>query len=357
MIGARLKTARAASGLSLRELEHRIGKRVTAQMIGKYERDETMPSSDVLMVLAEALGVSEEFLLSDGNLALEMVEFRKKAATSVREQAQLEGQTLHLLSRYLAIEGVLGLSSIWDKPREAPYPISAVADAESAANAVRIHWGLGVDPIPCIVELFEERGVKVLSVPLSDISGMTAKVRRVAGEPVPVVVVSHSDWSERKRFTLAHELGHMVMDTSSLGSEKDAERAAHRFAGAFLMPAEALWREIGKRRSSISLGELLSLKHLFGASFQAITYRCRDLGLINDHLFRRLFQEFGKRGWRSAPFKEPGAIDPSEEQPRRLERLSYRALAEGLIGEARAAEIIGISVRDLNARMDAASTS
>ena len=133
----------------------------------------------------------------------------------------------------------------------------------------------------------------------------------------------------------------------------DAERAAHRFAGAFLMPAEAVWREVGKHRTSISLGELVQLKRLFGASLQAIAFRCRDLGIFGEGLFRRLFQAFSERGWRSPPYKEPGEISWQREEPRRLERLCYRALAEDALSDATAAEILGISVRDLHERMEA----
>lgn len=358
MIGERLRIARAASGWSLRELEMRIGKRVTAQMIGKYERNEAMPPSDVLLDLADALGVSEDFLLASDQLVLDQVEFRKKQIASKRDQAFVEGQTRHLLHRYLAVEDALALSSVvWDRPREAPYPIHELADCESAAHALRTFWGLGIDAIPNFVELLEERGIKVLSVPLADIDGLTAKVRRPGGEAIPVIVVRSDAWAERKRFTLSHELGHMVMDTRGLGDASLAERAAHRFAGAFLMPPEALWREIGKHRSSISLGELLQLKQLFGASFQAITYRCRDLGIINQNLFRKLFQVFSQRGWRSPPYEEPGAIPPGNEHPRRLSRLCFRALAEGAIGEGQAAEIMGVSVHVLNQLMDGRTVS
>jgi Zn-dependent peptidase ImmA (M78 family) len=349
MIGQRLKTARVASGLSLRDLEASIGNRVTAQAIGKYERNESMPSSGVLIALAAALGVSEDYLLSPDELVLKGVEFRKKEIASKREEAFVEGRTLHLLERYLAVEDALGLASVvWDRPREAPYPVRAVTDAENAARALRTHWGLGIDAIPSMVELLEERGIKVLSIELGDIDGLTANVRRKNGESVPVIVVKKSAWAERKRFTLAHELGHMVMDVPPAITEK----AAHHFAGAFLMPAEALWGEIGKRRTSISLGELLHLKQLFGASFQCIAYRCRDLQIIGEPTFRSLFKIFAQRGWRSPPYLEPGAIDPKEEEPKRLKRLCFRALAEGVVGEARAAELIGVSVRDLARLMD-----
>ena len=354
MIGQRLKIARAASGLSLRGVEATIDNLVTAQAVGKYERNEDMPSSKVLSALAKALRVSEDYLLSSEEMVLDGVEFRKKNIASKREEAFVEGQALHLLERYLMLEDALGLASVvWDRPREAPYPITAVADAENAARAVRTNWGLGIDPIQNLSELLEERGIKILSVDLSDIDGLTARVRRKNGEPIPVIVIKESEWSERKRFTLAHELGHMVMDVRH---GEDAEKAANRFAGAFLMPAEALWREIGKDRTTISLGELLRLKELFGASFQAIVYRCHDLGIISDAAYGRMFQAFSKYGWRKPPYEELGAIPPSKEQPHRMQRLCFRALSEGLIGESKAAEILGLSVRDLTQLMDQPST-
>lgn len=350
MIGRRLRIARTASGLSLRALEAAIGNLVTAQAIGKYERDEDMPSSRVLGALADALSVSEDYLLATDDMVLEGVEFRKKEIASKREEAAVEGQTLHLLERYLAVEDALGLASvIWDCPREGPYPVNEVSDAESAARALRTHWGLGIDAIPNLSELLEERGIKVLAADLTDIDGLTAKVRRKNGRAIPVIVIKKKAWAERKRFTLAHELGHMVMEVAS---GVDAEKAANRFAGAFLMPVEALWREIGKHRTMISLGELLRLKVLFGASFQAITYRCRDLDILSDAGFRRLFQLFNHHGWRKPPYEEPGSMLPEEESPQRMERLCFRALAEQLISDAKAAEILGISVRELTRRMD-----
>ena len=199
-----------------------------------------------------------------------------------------------------------------------------------------------------MIELLEERGIKVVSIELDKIDGLTARVGRVGKEALPVILVNARDWRERQRFTLAHELGHMVLD---IAPGVDEEKAAHRFAGAFLMPAEALWSEIGKHRTSISLGELLRLKELFGASFQAITYRCRDLGILPETVFRNLFKVFADRGWRSPPFKEPGAVAP--DRPKRFERLCYRALAEGAISEAKAAELLDLSVHELNQRMEA----
>lgn len=348
MIGRRLKVARAAAGLSLRELSARMDGVVTAQAIGKYERDEDMPGSRALMGLARALDVSEEYLLSDEELVLEGVDFRKKASS--REEATIEAKTVQLLERYLAVEDLLGLRSVdWERPRSAPFPVADLRDAEDAARSVRDEWGLGYDPIPKLAELLEERGVKVLSIDLDDIDGLAAKVSRRGREAARVIVVRKNIWAERKRFTLAHELGHMVMAPAA---GVDEEKAAHRFAGAFLMPADVLRAEVGAHRSMIGLAELLALKLRFGVSIQAIAYRCKDLGIIGSKPFSDLFRVFTRHGWRRHPYAEPGCIPAVEEEPKRFERLCYRALSEGLIGDSRAAELLGISVRELDRRLE-----
>lgn len=178
MIGERLRRTRAAKGLSLRALSDQIGNRVSGQAIGKYERDEDMPSSDVLIALARALGVSPDHLASAPDLELEGVEFRKEIASARREQ-EIEGRALHAVERYLAVEDLLGLRSVdWQLPRGAPYPVGDLRDAEDAARSVRREWTLGNDPIPNLAELLEERGVKVLSLNLDSIDGLAAQVRR-----------------------------------------------------------------------------------------------------------------------------------------------------------------------------------
>ncbi|MYK31265.1 MAG: ImmA/IrrE family metallo-endopeptidase, partial [Boseongicola sp. SB0670_bin_30] len=213
-VGQRIKISRHAYGLSLRDLEARINNRVTAQAISKYERDETMPSSGVLIVLADALDVPIDYLASDSDIRLESVEFRKKRLTSRKEEAQVEARILHLLERYLAVEEILGLPTVArDMPREAPWPVlHDPAEAELAALGMRAHWGLGLDPIPNLVDLLEERGIKVLAMGLPNVDGLTARVRREDRSVASVVVVNREDWGERQRFTLAHELGHMVLD-------------------------------------------------------------------------------------------------------------------------------------------------
>ena len=116
----------------------------------------------------------------------------------------------------------------------------------------------------------------------------------------------------------------MVLDVAP---RIDDKMAARRFAGAVLMPFETLRAEVGKHRSSIGWSELFDLKRIFGVSVQALVCRCRDLGIFGNPLYRRLFNEFSRRGWCRPPYREPWTVHG--EEPGRFERLCFRAPAEG----------------------------
>lgn len=345
MIGARLKLARSASGLSLRGLSDRMDNRVSAQAIGKYERNESMPSSGVLIALADALRVSVSYLAGDPGISLQSVDFRTERVNSRKEEDRIKAMVLHKLERYLTIEDLLDLpSSHWHKPLSAPYPvISDLLEADRAASSLRNDWGLGINPIPDMVELMEDKGVKVLFCRLSGADGLTTQVHRDGMPDAHVIVVNQDHTRDRQRFTIAHEVGHMVLGISP---SVDEEKAAHRFAGAFLMPEEVLWSKIGKHRSDIDWRELLMLKLTYGMSIQAITYRCKDLGIISQALMGRLFDIFEDDGWRSPPYREP--LDMLGDRFGRFERLCFRALAEGAISESKASELLEVPVYDLD---------
>lgn len=348
MIGKRLRLARQGSGFSLRELEARIGNLVSAQAIGKYERDEMMPNSTTLIALANALGVSEGYLLEQSELELEGLEFRKKKITSKKEEAHVVASVMSHVERYLEIEDIIHAPSAeWDAPREAPFPIHSPEDAELVAERLRAYWQLGTDPVPNLAEFLETQGIKVLSLNLANnVSGLTCWVKPRNRKRVPVIVVNANHNGERQRFTLMHEFGHMVL---SVARNLDEEKIANRVASAFLMPAPILWLEVGRRRSRLTIAELAQLKRLLGVSMQAIAYRCKDLTIIDTSTFQALFAEFSRLGWRTPPY-EPCPVP--QEEPHRFERLCFRALSENAISEAKAADLLGLSVRDLTDKLN-----
>jgi Zn-dependent peptidase ImmA (M78 family) len=345
MIADRIRLARRKAGLSLRDLAGAMNYRVTAQAIGKYERGEDIPSSGVLIELAKASKVSVSYLMDTTGLVLSGVEFRTKANTSASDRAAVETEVLEWIERYLQIEHILALDSAeWKPPFVSPKKLRSIEDAEGLAKEVRQKWMLGVDPIPNMTELLEEKGLKVLVVDLPDrVSGFTCIVAREEGSTgLPVIVVNRTFSLERRRLTLAHELAHRVFDTDCL-PDKDEEKAANLFAGAFLMPREHLLREVGKQRNALGYKELLALKRLYRVSGAALLMRLRQVGVINESILTYAFQTIA-RGWRT---QEPEELEEEKirghrERPLRFERLCYRALAEDFVSLSKAAELLRI---------------
>jgi len=349
MISDRIKLARRKAGFSLRDLSDAMENRVTAQAIGKYERGEDIPSSGVLSALAKALGVSLAYLLDTQGLQLSSVEFRTKANTTGRERALVETEVLEWIERYLQIELVLELDSAdWQCPLAKRQKLRDVNDAEQVAAEVRKAWKLGLDPIPNMTELLEEKGLKVLTVRLPDrVSGFTCLVKRPKAADLPVIVVNNQFSLERRRLTLAHELAHRLLDCEGM-SEKEVEKAANLFAGAFLMPKEHLLREVGKHRQALGYKELIGLKKLYRVSGAAVLMRLRQVGVISEATLVYAFQTIA-RGWRT---QEPEELEPPDirgqrERAVRFDRLCYRTLAEGMISVDKAAELLRLPLPEV----------
>ena len=262
----------------------------------------------------------------------------------------METEVLEWIERYLQIELILELDSArWHCPVPCPRALSGVNDAETLANEVRGKWKLGLDPIPNMTEVLEEKGLKVLTVSLPErVSGFTCLVGRGEKQPkLPVIVVNNQSSLERRRLTLAHELAHWLIATDCL-SDRDEEKAVNVFAGAFLMPRDHVLREVGKHRSALGYKEVIGLKRLYRVSGAALLVRLRQLDVIAESTLIYAFQSFA-RGWRS---NEPEELESPKvrgrhERARRFERLCYRALAEGLISLAKTAELLQQSALDV----------
>lgn len=350
MLGNRLRLARKKAGFSLRALANELNGRVSAQAIGKYERDEITPSSEVLIALCKALGVDTAYLINAQSISLEGVDFRKKASTTAKDRARVEVAVLEQVDRYLEIEQLLELdSSKWETPIDNPASITSVEEAENLARTARQNWDLGIAPIPNMTELLEEKGLKVLVLDLPNkVSGLTCLVRRAGGLPnIPVIVVNQNLTLERRRLTLAHELAHRLISPGLL-TEKEEETLATRFAGSFLIPADHIHQEAGKHRKAFGYSELVSLKKIYRVSGAALLVRLRDLQIISNSYLTYAFQSVA-RSWRT---QEPEQLEletqrGTKEPPCRFERLCYRALAEELIKITKVSELLQISIKEV----------
>ena len=349
MFGQRLRLARKRAGLTLRSLAESTDPKVTAQAISKYEAGKMMPSSAVLVGLGKVLDVSLDFLMSSSVGGLDGLEFRKHSGSSARDRAMAEAVLVDHLERYFAIEDIV------DEPLPGDFfenfrslSVTSVEQIDSIAYALRGKWDLGLDPVPSLCALLEDKGILVVEDDLPErINGLACCVHR-EGKPVTdAVIVSNRTNVERKRFTLAHELAHRIIQSTSNPAIR-MEKAMDRFAGAFLVPKRHLLEEIGSNRLRITYYEIIRLKHTYGVSAAAMLYRLGQVGVIHQATVQHAFRTFAQ-SWRK---EEPEPIGKDQgfaafEKPQRFERLVWRAVGEGLISVVRAAEFLGKSRDEL----------
>lgn len=329
-IGERIRGARIMAGKSQRELAYAAN--VSAMAISKYERDMDVPSSSVLLRLSSALGVKIEYFFRPSTVTLSIPSYRRRAWLPSGEETNIFEQVQDWLERYIDIESLL--NKVPDLKLPPKQEIERLADIENVALNLRELWQIGLDPIEGLIEICEEQGIKV-----GLIKGHLAfdALTLWANGNIPVIVLRQDMPGDRQRFCLAHELGHVLLEPAK---NIDPEKAAHRFAGAFLAPQPAVELELGVKRRTISLYELHLLKHKYGLSMQAWIYRAKDLAILSEDTAAQMLQQFRQRGWH---LEEPGDMIVSE-RPQRFERLVMHALCEGIISQARAFELLGIPI-------------
>lgn len=333
-MGERVKSARFAAGMSLRELAGRVGVSHTA--IAKYEGDLDVPSSDVLLRLAHELGVKVDYFFRPSAVGAVEARYRKRSCLPAKAERALVGQIRDAAERYVDVEFLLSHGTVpFEMPEGFPMAVASMEGAEAAADALRCSWLLGSDPIENLTALLEDRGLVVHAVDADrrfDACAFWADGR-------PVIAVNRAFPGDRQRLSLAHELAHILLVPAD---GLPQERLAQRFAGAFLVPAGAVRLELGMVRRWLDPFELHLLKHKWGLSMKAWVVRARDAGVLTEAGAVRHFKWFNKEAWAET---EPWDPLPAEE-PSRLVKLVLRALAENLVSSSRASELLGMSLTE-----------
>lgn len=309
--GERLRQARLYHGWRKVDVARTIG--ITPAAVGQYESGRTRPSPSVLAELTLHLGFPAPFFERGQEIPHvpdAQAHFRKLRSTTKLERDRMLVR-LELLSELVAdIEAHVELPDV-DIP---VHPVTGEIDddePEIAATGVRRAWGLGPGPLDHVVRLLEAKGVIVVRSSV-DSEVVDAFSTWTGARPIVVLGADKRD-TARARFDAAHELGHFVMHHDAEPGRHVVERQAHRFAAAFLMPAEVIARELPTRTSWPTL---FRLKQRWRVSLQALLYRARTLGVISPDAYQRAQIYLSRQGWRD---NEPVELGPPE-QPTLLNR-------------------------------------
>ena len=340
LFSERFKAARILNGFSLQNLSDALGNKVSRQALHKYEKGEVIPDSEMIGLLSKALNVQSDFFFRDTKVELGKLEFRKLTKLPVKEQNKIVECTRDVLSRYLELEEILGIETKFENPLKDFPTISSINDIEKAVLKVRKSWELGLDPIYNSIELLEDNHIKVVLVNSEDsFDGMQTWLNQT----IPVIVINESKLksADRIRFTVLHELGHLLLPLGNL-PEKVKEKFCNQFAAAMLIPKTAIQSELGISRKKLFIQELGELKKQYGISIQALMYRCKDLSIISESHLNQLVFIIGHNGWKVVEPVQYAGLEKSN----RFTQLLFRALAEELISMNKAAVLNNQSLVD-----------
>ena len=338
MFGDRLKAARKIAGLSLPKLANKLGD-ISKQSLSNYENNRRKPNSQILIRLAKELGIKPDFFVRESVIILKDFEYRKKSKLSKQDKEMIEERSRDLLERYSELENLLGINANFVNPIR-DFNLKNIEDVEKAAQNLRDKWDLGINPIKNLVETLEDKEIKILQVDANiSFDGLA-----VWNGNTPIIVVNKNiNDIVRKRMTIAHELGHLLMKLNKVLSQKEKENYCFRFAGAFLIPKNVIIDELGGKRNQITKNEFIHLKNEFGISIQGLVRRAKDLEIISEVRYRNFCIKVRKIGWEKFELGEY----VGDERPIRQDNLLYRAVTEEIISISKAAAIANKTIAEL----------
>jgi Zn-dependent peptidase ImmA (M78 family)/DNA-binding XRE family transcriptional regulator len=302
---ALLALVREYRGLTQTELADRLG--LTQGYISKLENRLLDPSEEGIERLADALDWPVGFFYRP-----DRVYGFGTACMYHRKRASLPVHALRSVQATVNVVRIALAPMVREIEIEAP-PFPQLdadeydADPERIAQLVRGTWRLPLGPVTDLTRTIEAAGGIVYRVDFG--TRLLDAVSHWAPDMPPLFFVNTEAPGDRVRFSLAHELGHVIMHAAPT---RDMEREADQFASQFLMPRD----EIGSSLHGIDLARAAQLKPYWKVSMAALIVRARDLGYINRQRASRLFMQLSSLGYRTV---EPVPI--AHEEPVLLKKI------------------------------------
>ena len=277
--------------------------------LSRIEAGVSAASKEHIHALSRSLQYPEGFFFAgeqvEGPGIPEFYHARRRKAIPTRV---LEKAYACVTIRRIHIERLLRASPV-DYDHFPLMPSSEWGDPAKVARTVRAQMGLPSGPVANLTEIVENSGGVVVSCNFES-SQMDGFSRwRSASQP-PLFFMNTNMAPDRWRWTLAHELGHVVLHTNEHPSGR-IEDEANMFAQEFLMPEQPIKSHL----ANLTFGKLSGLKVYWKVSMQALVYRAFSLEQISDRQRRYFYAQLTRAGYRK---REPPELDPPVESPKRL---------------------------------------
>jgi len=314
--GERIRQARELTGFTQSQLADRIG--ANQSFIAHIEQERRVPSPALLDAIAKQTGFLVSFFEQPPleNFPLGSLSFRARKSSTAREETQAYQYAKTVFEQVGIMAHGLQMPPLrLPKTQEKP---------STAAKITRSELGLSPNmPINNLVGTLEKAGVLVFSLPLTleKIDAFSTWAHLISERPI--ITVLSGKPGDRLRFSISHELGHLVMHQAIRGRVSTVENEADQFAAEFLLPSEAMRQEIVP---PVTLTSIAALKSRWKVSMQALIRRAYSLGVISNRQYRYLFEQMSSRRWRK---EEPVAIQVERPQGvRKMIELQYGGVQE-----------------------------
>jgi Zn-dependent peptidase ImmA (M78 family)/transcriptional regulator with XRE-family HTH domain len=294
----RFACVRKRNGLSKSQMARLA--QVDLRSVSAYEAGKTIPRDGVLQKIADKTNFPMEFFFGDDleEPNPETVSFRsmRKMTARQRDMAVSQGTIANLVCKYIEEK--------FDLPKADVPDLSYAPTPEAASETLRQYWKIGNLPIPNLIHLLEQKGVRIfsLSIDAREVDAFSTW----QGER-PMIYLNTCKTAERSRMDAAHELAHLALHRHAFSRAKDVEAEAKAFASAFLMP-KASMIALGVR--SPSFQQLIKIKKNWKVAVGALNYRLHSVDMMSEWHYRTNWIEIAK--WGSD--KEPNGIPRENSQ-------------------------------------------
>ena len=339
ILSVNIKSARKLRALSQQKLADEV--EVSKQMISKYEKGQSVPSSSVLIKLAKSLKLSMDYFFTSPAVEFGEINFRKKSRLSVKRLDSIKEEVKLKLSNYLEIENILQIDNIFDSATQ-KRKVNTVEDIENVVQSIREDWEIGIDPIHNITQILEDQKIKVIEI--AEEKNLIDGMATLIDGKYAVIVVNENFGIERKRFTLLHELGHLILDLPDCDN-KEEENYCNRFASEFLFPKSAVLKEFGDKIRRVSSQELIEAQIKYGISIQAITYRLVEVGIMTKSRQQQFYKQISFNPELKKIINKE-RFETSEFSHRYIQ-LVYRAFSQELISASKTASMLNRNVNEV----------
>jgi Zn-dependent peptidase ImmA (M78 family)/DNA-binding XRE family transcriptional regulator len=194
-----------------------------------------------------------------------------------------------------------------------PWDVEKNGDPERAAQTLREFWRVPKGPIQKLIKLIEDHGIIVVSFDFGTdkVDGLSMYTT----SRVPIICFNSCLKGDRRRLTIAHELGHIVMHYGQVLIETyDVESEAYRFATEFLVPES----EFRKSFTRLDLPTLAGMKRYWQVSMRALIYKAQHRKIITENQAKYLWKQMTANGYVKS---EPPALDVVPEEPSLLREI------------------------------------